>query len=290
MISFLQKTINKQILKSTVPKGYVAVEIKNTIGLGARMEWVLEVLAFCEERNLSPQFRFTYPDSDQDYFSRFFRIADKLSPGEESLKFAKIFAIGELGLDRNYDEFLNLDLADYLIKKYLVLHDDIVKEVDGFCQEHFAGRTMLGVHYRGTDKSTEAGHVSYEKVEENIAWYMEKNTDIDGLFISTDDHNFLEYISGRPIADIVISREDSFRSIDGVAVHFSTSNRYEINRDALINCLLLARCQGLIKSTSILSAWSLLFNPEIPFVMLNKPFIPYFPERDLLEKVQYEAL
>jgi hypothetical protein len=36
----------------------------------------LEIIAFCEENNMHPQFRFSYPDSapDEDYFGCFFAI------------------------------------------------------------------------------------------------------------------------------------------------------------------------------------------------------------------------
>jgi hypothetical protein len=37
-----------------------------------------------------------------------------------------------------------------------------------------------------------------------------------------------------------------------------------------------------MKTTSILSAWSKLFNPQMPVIMLNTPYNMWFPEKDLL--------
>jgi hypothetical protein len=35
-----------------------AVEIKSSVGLGAKLEWGLEILAYCHENGLVPQLKF----------------------------------------------------------------------------------------------------------------------------------------------------------------------------------------------------------------------------------------
>lgn len=288
--NFLQKIRNRRIVQFNMQQGVMAVEIRNSIGIGARLEWVLELLAFCDEHNLSPRFRFTYSGSDTDYFAPFFKINKSEESDAGPLSFAKIFTIGDLKLGKNYDQTLTLAQASELIQKYLRIQDDIQGEVDDFCAQQFQGRKILGVHYRGTDKHTEAGAVTQAKVEENIRYYLQNNPDIEAVFISTDAAEFLKEIEKSSIGKPILYRNDTFRSTDNVAIHFSGQNRYDINRDALVNCLLLSRCDALIKSASILSAWSVLFHPEIPLVMLNKPYDNYFPERELLKIVQYEAI
>lgn len=268
----------------------MAVEIKNSVGIGARLEWVLEILAFCDDHKLSPRFRFSYSDSDTDYFAPFFKINDPEHLSEGVLPFAKIFTIGDLKLEKNYDQSLTLARASELIQKYLRVQDDIQQEVDSFCEEHFQGRRILGVHYRGTDKHTEAGAVTHTNVEENIQYYLQQHPDVEAIFISTDAADFIKEIEKSTIKKQIFYRDDSFRSTDEVAIHFSRQNKYDINRDALVNCLLLSRCDALIKSASILSAWSVLFNPDIHLVMLNKPYDTYFPERELIKIVEHEAI
>jgi hypothetical protein len=288
--NFLQKLRNRHIVQSNMQRGVMAVEIQNSIGIGARMEWVLEILAFCDENNLSPRFRFSYPGSDTDYFAPFFKINQPDNSGEGTLPFAKIFTISDLKLGKNYDQTLTLKQASELIQKYLSVQDDIQEEVDIFCNEHFQGRRILGVHYRGTDKHTEAGAVTHENVADNIRYYLQQHPDIAAVFVSTDAEEFLKEIEKSSIEKPILYRADSFRSTSEVAIHFSGQNKYDINRDALVNCLLLSRCDALIKSASILSAWSVLFNPEISLVMLNTPYEEYFPERELLKIVEYEAI
>jgi hypothetical protein len=63
-------------------------------------------------------------------------------------------------------------------------------------------------------------------------------------------------------------------------------------RDAIVNCLILSRCEALLKTASILSAWSKLFNPRLPVVMLNRPPDEHlwFPERVLVGENLFEPL
>jgi hypothetical protein len=82
-----------------------------------------------------------------------------------------------------------------------------------------------------------------------------------------------------------VFRQDSARSRDGRSIHGSPeADKYDINRDAIVNCLLLSRCNALLKTASILSGWSKLFNPRLPVVMLNRPSGEHlwFPERALV--------
>lgn len=67
-----------------------------------------------------------------------------------------------------------------------------------------------------------------------------------------------------------------------VAQIFAASRRRR--RDALVNCLILSRCDALLKTASILSGWSKLFNPQLPVSMMSAPYEEYlwFPERDIV--------
>lgn len=285
------KTTTKSIAEKNIQRGIMAVEIRSHHGLGAKLEWVLEILAFCEEKKLTPQFKFTYPGSndDENYFKSFFEI-NKSSYQSNSVEFVTIFSIHDLNLDKNYDEVLNIRLASYLINKYLTVKDDVLREVDEFCIKHFKNKRVLGTHFRGTDKLREATPVSYDKVKRNITFYLDKFPETECVFLSSDDENFIKFIDSCCFSCPVVYRNDSYRTVGDVAIHHSNQNKYDINRDAIVNCLILSRCDALMKTASILSAWSKLFSPHIPLVMLNKPFNSWFPERDMLNDVLYEPV
>jgi len=286
-----RKMANKRHAETNMKRGIMAVDIKSQHGIGAKLEWALEILAYCEENKLAPRFRFTYPgpNKDKDYFESFFEINNDFYH-DEFVEFIEIGSIHELDLDNNYDEILNIELAVKLIDKYLIIKSDVLREVDEFCRESFRNEKVLGVHYRGTDKSREAPLVAYDNVEKNINFYLEKFPKTTYVFLSSDDENFIRFAGNCSIARPVIFRNDTYRSTDKIPIHRSARNKYDINRDAIVNCLILSRCDALIKTASILSAWSKLFNPQLPVVMLNNPFNRWFPERDLVDHILYEPV
>jgi hypothetical protein len=249
-------------------------------------------MAYCDDHGLLPRFRFSYPDarSPEDHFGSLFSIRDAR---EGPARFVTISSIVELDLGEDYDRVLTIGRASSLIRKYLVVKDDVVEEVDDFCRRHFAERRVLGVHYRGTDKVVESPFVPYDRVRRNIDRYLELYPGTDRVFLATDDARFLDYMRNTSLGRELLSREDSFRSRDGSSIHESSeTNKHEINRDAIVNCLILSRCEALLKTASILSAWSKLFNPRLPVVMLNRPPDEHlwFPERVLVGENLFEPL
>jgi hypothetical protein len=285
---FLVSLRARQIARS----GVLGVEIRSTVGLGARLEWCLEIMAHCDERGIEPRFRFSYPDArpPRDHFEPLFRVR---GTEERSARFVRISSIVELDLGRDYDRELTIDRASGLIRKHLQVKEDVVAEVDEFRRRYFGGGPIVGVHYRGTDKVVESPPVPYDRARRNIEHYLERYPDTGGVFVATDDARFLDYLRGAPVGRRLIYRDDSFRSTDGRSIHESAAtDKDQINRDAIVNCLILSRCAALLKTASILSAWSKLFNPGLPVVMLNRPPDEnlWFPERVLIGENLFEPV
>lgn len=272
--------------------GVLGVDIRSTVGLGAKLEWCLEIMAYCDDHGLLPRFRFSYPDArvPVDHFGSLFSIRDAQ---KQPTRFVTIGSIIELDLGEDYDRVLTIARANQLIRKYLVVNEDVVGEVDDFCRRQFGERRVLGVHYRGTDKVLESPFVPYDRVRRNIVRYLELYPGTDAVFVATDDARFLDYLQDASPGRTLLCRDDSFRSRDGSSVHESSqTNKHEINRDAIVNCLILSRCEALLKTASILSGWSKLFNPRLPVVMLNRPPDEHlwFPERVLIGENLFEPL
>src|SRR5919109_1224989 len=110
-----KRSLISLIAKYNSRNGVFAVEIRSCVGLGAKLEWCLEILAYCHEHGLVPQFKFSYPDSKrcQDYFGRFFKLKAIVDPGV-SVRFTTISSITELNLGKDYDSVLTIELATYL--------------------------------------------------------------------------------------------------------------------------------------------------------------------------------
>lgn len=290
----IQTLKNESIIIKNKKRGVFAVEIQSNMGIGANLIWALEVMAYCNEKDLVPQIKFKYPGSRDfnDYFKDFFSIPIPKTTNKP-VGYAKMRSFKDLNLNFvwDYNSKLNLELADKLIKKYLKISDVILDEVLEFEEKKFKNKKILGVHYRGTDKKSEAPSIKFEDVLKNINFYIEKFPETDLVFISSDDANFIDYMSNSQVKRPLEFNNDSFRSTNGLAIHNSGQNLYLINKDAIINCLLLSKCDALMKTASILSAWSKLFNPKIPLIILTKPYkkIQFFPEKDF-KNVLFEPL
>jgi hypothetical protein len=260
----------------------------------------------CEAHNLTPYIQLTgsnyvSPPLGKDYFAYFFENIklseeDKLRIKNKKIWISKISHIRQLGLPENYNLKLTISKAAGLIKKYFRLKKEITDEVNSFCGAYF-GNNVLGLHYRGTDKEREAPRVGWEKVERNVQYYLKNYHKTDCVFISSDEIDFINYIEkqiNKQFPKVSVTyRKDKYRSYNRRRLHDRFwGDNYHKGRDALINCLLLSRCNVLMKTASLLSGWSKIFNPELPIIMLNEPQEKYlwFPEREIVKQTLYDAI
>lgn len=164
---------------------------------------------------------------------------------------------------------MSRERAHELIQKYIHVRPHIMKQIDDFCSQNFENKFIIGVHYRGTDKLTEASPISrtdiVARINESLSEYHNKSVKI---FVATDDASFCSFIKEQ-FPSLIVMR-DALRSDNDMGVHTrSDLDPYQKGEDAIIDCLLLSRCNVLIKMASNLSDSSLCFNPEISVVRLN---------------------
>ncbi len=259
------------VFKWQASRGYIAIDICSDYGIGSKMITAIYLLDFCSNAELTPEFSFSYPDDDKtDYFECFFL----LQKGANHPKL-KIRSVNEIGLSGKFDDAFSLSDASKLFEKYIGISDLIIDEVDSFASTSFKNKKILGIHCRGTDKIDEAEALDFHSILNSVFSILDSNQSIKTVFISTDETKYINLLTKElmPLGYEVLFREDSKRSIDGKAIHLKENdvNRKDIIKDALVNCLLLSKCDVLLKSVSILSDWSKIFNPELKIFMLNKP-------------------
>lgn len=159
-----------------------------------------------------------------------------------------------------------------LIGRYVTLKEHVKKKVDEVFNKYFKNYYVIGVHYRGTDKIIEAPKVTYEDTLREIQDAIENAPqNKTRIFIATDDAVFFEFIKEKfPDKAFGI---DAIRSSNGKPVHhFEKIQNYKKGEDAVIDCVLLSKCQLLIKTASNLSDCSIQFNPNIKVIHLNKSY------------------
>lgn len=158
--------------------------------------------------------------------------------------------------------------AGALIRKYIHVKRPILDQVDQFADRYFQNIFTIGVHYRGTDKEIEASRAPYEVVLKYIMDQIPQGRDYR-IFVATDEAPFLAWIQEK-FPQRVIATE-AHRSDDSRPVHLSDChNPYKIGEEALIDALLLSRCNILIRTASNLSRWSTYFNPELPVIQIKQ--------------------
>ena len=278
------------LIKKRSKKGVYAVNLNSDwLGLGARIVKTLEILLYCEEHNLMPLIQYNYQEKNKantDYFGELFYY--KHANEKELLKarYTDTRFIYELGWPMDYNLKLKLGFAKSLFDKYLGINPDILAEADSFRNNNFNNSKVLGVHYRGTDKAGEAPLVARENLLQEINGVLAERKDLQLIFLSSDDEQIIQYIKQSGLAVPVTSRDDAMRSSDGGQFHRKKEvSKSIVNRDAIINMLLLSACDYLLKTASILSECSVIFNPSIEVKLLNKPHseaLTWWPLRELL--------
>ena len=90
-------------------------------------------------------------------------------------------------------ERMSRQRASGLVRQYIRPLPRIIEAVDEFAKEHFSGGTVLGTHYRGTDKEVEAPRVPYGRVADAVRQKLcVMGGDHARLFLASDEQAFIE--------------------------------------------------------------------------------------------------
>lgn len=164
--------------------------------------------------------------------------------------------------------------AHELISKYIKVLPHIQNKVDRYVKEQFQDAYVIGVHHRGTDKITEMPLVPYEKTAQALAAVIknlpkEQASNLK-IYVATDDSNFLKFISSLYPDRVIFS--DFIRSENDRPLHIGNDDKYgsiyQKGEEALVDCLLLSRCNYLIRPWSSLSIVADHFNPDMPMTTI----------------------
>lgn len=157
-----------------------------------------------------------------------------------------------------------------LIKKYIKIKPQVLEKVDQFYQKHLSGKKTIGIHIRGTDKSTEVNPVRMETFVEAAHELAQRYPDCQ-FYVATDETAILEeaqkVLKGKVIA------YDSYRSSNGKPIHLGASeiSKAQLGEEVLIEALLLAKCDGFVHTVTNVSMAVLFFNPDITNILLSNP-------------------
>lgn len=166
--------------------------------------------------------------------------------------------------------------AGELIQKYVHVSPEIQNEIDAFVHTHFDDHFVIGIHHRGTDKLTEMPIISYDQttniLKDVISTLTPEQQKNFRIYIATDDQHFVTLLTELYPDQVVYS--DFVRSFDETPLHIGSDEKYgsvyQKGKEALVDCLLLARSDFLIRPWSSLSIISDHFNPGMPMLTLKQ--------------------
>lgn len=199
---------------------------------------------------------------------------DPIHLGDETNAVKHVFSFEEVLSLAGHGFIIPRERASELIQKYVHLRPEIAEELETFVNTHFKDHYVIGIHHRGTDKKTEAPIVPYEKTLTTLNWVISNLSDEQRdklkVFVATDEQNFLNFLI--PIFPNNVIYSDFVRSTDDQPLHYNPSiysSNYQKGKEALLDCLLLSRCNFLLfPTTSSLSIASMKFNPNLPAIAL----------------------
>lgn len=160
-----------------------------------------------------------------------------------------------------------------IVDKYIRVKPRILAKVDQFAEKYFADRPVLGLHLRGTDKGTAMSPADLMRIvpPEEYFPYIEDFTSAHGpcrIFAATDQAQFLDRLRAR-YGERVVSY-DAIRSSDRKnPFDVQDGHGYRKGEEVLIDCLLLSRCDHLLKCTSAVGEFAQYFNPYLTSIDLN---------------------
>jgi hypothetical protein len=174
--------------------------------------------------------------------------------------------------------------AHALFHRHFAFTESINRRVAQFEDQHFARRFVIGLHYRGTDKLLEASRIEQDTAiaSAHAALTAAKNSGASPvLFLATDEASLVARATAALAPFPVCIAGDFIRSDGASPVHQSPQAfGLRLAEEALIDARLLSQCHVLIKTASMLSAWSLVFSGQKPTILLSQPYAnrQFFPD------------
>jgi len=261
---------------------------------GQIFNWCLEILPYLEKENILPYWEVIshnyggppnfniFPDVLQLNYTPKLGNSNPLVLNFEKIKF-------EVG-HPNYSFLDDFVLAKNLFDKYFKIPDDVLNVVDNYLKIE-SGNKILGLHYRGTDKNTDktqTNSVTPELFLKVANDFINEKKDIDFVYIASDEQGFIEMaIEALTIPVLQYNQERKEKNIYWTlrgkrsTVPFRGHNPNDnilTGKNALVDSLILSKCNYLIKCQSALSAWAKVWNPKLEAYRIAANKNDWFPD------------
>ena len=240
-------------------------------GLFSNVTFVLNHLKICEKNNFIPII-------DMDNFKTIYNENKKIKNTNNAWEyyFEKLnkFSLDEVYKSKNVlitsDKFFhfftyNIDLDDQMIKilQTQIKINKILYKSYKRISNIFNGNKILGIHFRGTSYKRSPGHPfpATKRQMFEITKNLIKKEKIDKIFLVTEEQNYLNFFK-KKFPDKIIHIKCCYRSNknDAFKIYPRDRHRYKLGREALLETLLLSKCDHFIYLCSNVSSAAISFN------------------------------
>jgi len=167
------------------------------------------------------------------------------------------------GYPYGYDYSITTETSLHAIyKKYInvkPLHRDAVDE---FCDAQFHGFNVLGVHFRGQEMQTAAGH-PFPPTKHQMCIRINRLINDYGfnkVFVVSEDDGYVDFLSNRFGGVVVANNHYRTEGKNAYEEYPREQHMYQLGREVLVDALLLSRCGGLLACGSNVSTFSRFVN------------------------------
>jgi len=171
--------------------------------------------------------------------------------------------------------------ANQLWEKYFIFNETILQNIP-----KFDSNKTLGLHYRGTDKNTDtsqANPINQNEFIMIVTDYLKNNADITTLYCCSDETTFVDNIKQHFPNMKVIEYKQQRANEDLNTGFFRYGDKVdkmtqdEMTIAAFVDMLALSKCNSVLKTSSALSAFSKIINPELRVYTVSAMKERWFP-------------
>jgi len=155
---------------------------------------------------------------------------------------------------------------NFIIKQHVRLLPHVLEKVNTFYDENFKGKSVVGLHCRGTD------HPDSQPIQAYVHEIDEVIKDYDCLFVTSDEQQRVDFLKQR-YGERVVIYNASIRSASSAPLHYgnsSVSSPYYVGEDVIVEAYLLSKTNNLLCCTgSNVNFFVRALNLNLPYTILT---------------------
>lgn len=165
--------------------------------------------------------------------------------------------------EKNFLKDLNTEEIKKDFRENIIVKKKYNKLVENFAEKHFKNKKILGVHFRGTSYKRSPGHpfpATKKQILKKIKEIQIKEK-IDKIFLVTEEKNYKDFLLSKFGSKIIYLKSPYRSNInDAFKIYPRNIHRFKLGREAVIETLLLSKCDIFIYVTSNIASASIAWN------------------------------